>query len=91
MKVDTQTAPGMSSRASYMIRVSGQLPKHWADWFNGTIISHDPGHAGKRDTTLTCHVRDQAELLGVLNRLNNLYLPLLQVTLLERKESQDVE
>lgn len=73
---------GMTSPATYQIVVSGRLDKGWEDWFNGTNSKLEEDPVGKPHTTLTCKVRDQAELLGVLNRLNSLNLPLLQVNLI---------
>lgn len=85
MTTENEPAPGMSSQASYKIVVNGRLSDHWAEMFNGTAVSLEFGHGMKPCTTLTCRVRDQAELLGILNRLNSLCLPLLQVTLIKSK------
>jgi hypothetical protein len=74
---------GMTSPATYQINVKGKLDKHWADWFNGTNILLEQSLEGTPHTTLTCHVRDQAELLGILNHLNSLNLPLMQVILIK--------
>ena len=79
----SHTEPGMASPASYQITISGRLPDHWGAWFNGTAIRIEHGSEGNTHTTMTCQVTDQSELFGILNRLNNLNLPLLQVILLE--------
>ena len=71
--------PGMDCPSIYQITVNGHLADQWAAWFNGTIISLEHSLEGKTHTVLTCKVRDQAELLGILNRLNSLNLPLLHV------------
>jgi hypothetical protein len=68
---------------TYQIRVRGVLSKNWADWFNGMLISFEHNLAGTKQTILTCQIRDQAELFGILNWLNSLNLPLLQVTLIK--------
>ena len=68
----------MASPATYQITVRGVLAEHWADWFNGTIIAIERNLQGRPHTMLTCKVRDQAELFGILNRLNDLNLPLLE-------------
>jgi len=81
MDSESSNKIGMTSPASYQINVKGKLDTHWADWFNGTNILLDHSPEGKPHTTLTCQVRDQAELLGILNQLNSLNLPLLQVSL----------
>ena len=72
--------PSLSSPAMYQITIRGKLDKHWAEWFNGTLMNIDHSHPGSPQTILTCQVRDQAELYGILNRLNRLNLILLQVT-----------
>lgn len=74
---------GMTSPAIYQIIVKGKLDEHWTDWFNGTNILLEHCLEGKPHTTLTCRVRDQAELLGILNQLNSLNLPLMQVALIK--------
>ena len=71
---------GMTSSAIYQITVIGKLDTYWVDWFNGTIVLLENSLEGNPHTTLTSKVRDQAELLGILNRLNSLNLPLLQVS-----------
>ena len=80
-----QKEPGMASRAIYQITVKGKLAEGWSEWFNGSTISLEHGLEGKLHTILTCHVKDQAELLGILNRLNSLNLPLLEIVFIEDK------
>jgi hypothetical protein len=74
----------MASPAVYQITVNGMMGGHWADWFGADVI--ECGVEGKIHTVLTCQVRDQAELLGILNRLNGMNLPLLQVTIIKKDE-----
>ena len=74
--------PGMASKATYQITAKGKLAEHWADWFNGSIIQIQHSSEGNPHTILTCHVKDQAQLLGILNKLNSLNLPLLHMALL---------
>ena len=71
--------PGMASQATYQITAKGKLDERWAEWFNGSLIQIEHNTMGTPHTILTCHVKDQAQLLGILNRLNSLNLPLLQV------------
>ena len=77
---------GMASQAVYQVVVKGVLDENWRDWFNGTLFKAQLETDGCPQTTLTCRVRDQAELLGILNRLNGLNLPILQVTLIKDEE-----
>lgn len=73
----------MSSPATYQIRVRGILTDQWADWFNGTLRDPTQVDQGRLLTNLSCKVRDQAELLGILKQLNALNLPLIQVILID--------
>ena len=75
----------MSFRAWYEITVIGQLTEYWADWINEITISLESNQQGKPYTTMRCLVRDQAQLFGILNQLNNLNLPLLQVTFIRNE------
>ena len=60
----------MASPALYLITVVGLVPRNWGEWFEASMLQHSLD--GKAHTNLTCKVRDQAELLGILNRLNSL-------------------
>ena len=72
---------GMTTPGTYQIIVNGKLDHYWGDWFNGTTTLEENQLDGYPQTTLLCQVRDQAELLGILNQLNSLNLPLIQLTL----------
>lgn len=64
---------------AYRICVQGVLDPHWSDYFAGLTILPSPDPAHPIVTTLVGTVRDQAALLGVLNHLHDLGLPLLTV------------
>jgi hypothetical protein len=81
MDYATQIEPGMASPATYQITAKGKLAEGWADWFNGSILRIEYSTKGTPHTILTCNVKDQSHLLGILNRLNSLNLPLLAVVL----------
>ena len=68
--------------ATYKIVVQGRLDGSWAEWFGGMTIHVTRENGWPVATTLTGHVRDQAELHGLLARTRDLCLPLLQVQLL---------
>lgn len=61
--------------AWYEIRVKGALDPDWAEWFEGMELEH----AIEDETVLRGKVRDQAALFGMLNKLRNLGLELLDV------------
>jgi hypothetical protein len=78
----------MSESAYYCIRARGMLDARWVRWLNemelvvyASVVVYA---SGSSDAMLTLRGRlpDQAALLGVLNQLNHLSLPLISVELL---------
>jgi len=59
----------------YSIRVRGQLDERWLRWFDGLTISRQPDD----EVTVIQAVLDQAGLHGVLNRIFDLGIELLDV------------
>ncbi len=59
----------------YEICIGGKLDSSWSDWFEGFEMSS----CGKDWTTLCGFVPDQAALIGILNKLCRLNLPLVSV------------
>ncbi len=60
----------------YLIVVQGILDIHWQEWFDGLTITPQPNGC----THLEGRIRDQAELHGILKRINNLNLKLISIT-----------
>ena len=67
--------------ATYRIRVKGYLEDRWSDRLGDMTIEVTKQAEGARETTLVGRLADQAALLGVLNALYGLHLPLLSVEL----------
>jgi hypothetical protein len=59
----------------YRIRVKGELDPTWAEWFNDFKLEYNDAN----ETLLTGPVDDQAALYGVLIKLRNLGLELIEV------------
>ena len=66
---------------TYRIRVQGQLGREWADRLGGLRVTSDEEPDGSPSVVLTGPIRDQAALMGVLNTLYELHLPILSVKL----------
>ena len=69
--------PGMVERR-YRLVVEGELGDHLASAFPGMKLTRVDG-----DTALAGTVRDQAELQGLLQRVSDLGLTLLEATALD--------
>jgi len=72
-----------SSSARYRICVKGFLDESWSERFSGMRISNEvPGRVSPL-VELFGPMIDQTELLGVLNSLYEMHLPLVSVELLD--------
>jgi hypothetical protein len=70
---------------NYRILVEGLLDERWSERLAGMQIKSRKRADQSVFTTLTGDLRDQAELLGVLNSLYELHLPILEVEFLWEK------
>ena len=70
------------TQSLYKITVCGKLREDWQDWFNGMLIATQGLSERNSTTTLTCRVRDQAELIGIINWLHNMNMVIEMVCLL---------
>ena len=68
-----------SNPLTYQITIRGALTENYADWFNGMLVNLENERVTNPQTILTCRVRDQSELNGILNWLHNMNLTLLEV------------
>ncbi len=58
------------------MRVEGQLPSSWSEWFEGLDVQCGP-HG---DSVLSGYLADQAALHGVLAKIRDLNLKLISVS-----------
>jgi len=68
----------MSETPTYEIHVQGRIGERWTHWFEDMSVSSQ-GDEQSATTTLTGAVADQAALIGLLQKLYTLGLPLLLV------------
>lgn len=64
----------------YQIEIKGELDQSWSDWLGGVEITLSRMEDGAAITTLTVEVVDQPALFGILDRIRDLNLDLLNVT-----------
>lgn len=60
----------------YRIRIQGRLERRWSAWFDGMTLTSDVDGT----TVLRGHVSDQAALHGLIQKVGDLGLTLLEVT-----------
>jgi hypothetical protein len=77
--MQTRQSLTYDSPAFYKIRIQGYLHESWADRMGGVTIGVESRPDGAPVTVLTGQFQDQAALVGVLNTLYDLGLPLLSV------------
>ncbi len=65
---------------TYKICVQGVLTERWQSYVHGMVITVEQEGNNEPVTTLTGELVDQAAVLGVLNVLYNLRLPLISVS-----------
>jgi hypothetical protein len=58
------------------VRVQGIMDARWSAWFGGLRINAD---ADGETTTISGPIRDQAALHGLLGKIRDLGLPLLEI------------
>jgi len=69
----------MFEPAVFLIRIEGRLGESWSEYFGAQTISVDVDEAGRCTTALVSEPVDQAALVGMINRLNGLGLPVVSV------------
>lgn len=65
--------------AEYRIKIQGHLDESWSGRLGGMKIGVVGQGKNEAKTVLTGRVADQAQLIGVLNSLYELHLPILSV------------
>ena len=72
----------MCDPAVFGIRVNGRLRESWTDYFGAQSMSVEEDEAGLCTTLLVSEPVDQAALVGMINHLYGLGLPLVSVVCL---------
>jgi hypothetical protein len=63
----------------YQINIKGELDQSWSDWLGEVEITLNLAEDGAAITTLTVDVLDQPALFGILDRIRDLNLVLINV------------
>ena len=73
----------------YRINVLGKLAASWSERLGGMVITTSTTQDGQTVSSLVGHLRDQAQLSGVLNSLYDLHFPILLVEYLIAENEAD--
>lgn len=66
----------------YQVRISGLLDESWTEWFDDMLVSYDPL---ADETLLTGSFADQSALHGLLAKIRDLGLNLVELRRLPRE------
>ena len=69
--------------AVYRLRVDGRIPENWQNRLGNLQVIHEKESSPNVRTTLEGPVKDQSDLLGILNTLHQLRATLLLVEALD--------
>jgi hypothetical protein len=69
----------MYDPAVFSIRIQGEIGEDWAEYFGARTISTEWTATGFPVTVLTTEPVDQAGLVGLINHVNMLGLPLVSL------------
>ena len=69
----------MYEPAVFRIHIQGELDESWFEYFGAQSVSVESDEAGNAVTVIISEPMDQAALVGLVNRLNALSIPLISV------------
>ncbi len=81
LSMDPSAQPGylLDARGRYRILIRSTLDASWSDRLGGMTLLATPLADGTPATTLIGELADQSALVGVLNALHDLNIPLVSV------------
>ncbi len=69
----------MYEPTTYRICIQGELDQSWFDYFGARSVVVDTDKVGSILSTIISEPMDQGALVGLINRLNTLGIPLISV------------
>ena len=81
--IESDVGLSLGRTAVYRLVVQGAVAEQLSDRLGELEIRTSCGAHGSTTTTLTGRIRDQAQLIGVVNSLYEMRFPILAVELLE--------
>lgn len=65
--------------ATYRITVKGRINEHDSQYLGGMHVINNDNEVETKTTIITGEVKDQAELMGILNNIYELHIPILSM------------
>jgi hypothetical protein len=81
--------PKEEASSIYRIKVEGKLNKRWSDWFNGMQIVNVNEFSPNPVTVLQGPISDQSALRGMLIKLWDLNLTLVEVIRIDAESDKE--
>ena len=76
---------GFTLPATYCIKVQGVIDERYSGYFGDMVLSTKKNTEGQITSILTGKLKDQSELMGVMNALYSLHLPIVSIKTLDKK------
>ncbi len=70
---------GKEINMKYRVKIAGSLDQSWFDWLGDVKIASEPQHDGSVVNILTVNLVDQSALFGIIDRIRDLNLNLIDV------------
>ena len=79
------------SESLYRLKIQGKISDSWNDQIGPLKITQETANGDVYVTTLLFNTRDQAELMGFLNTMYEMHLPILSLTRVQKKQDLHLE
>ena len=74
------------SESLYRLKIQGKISDSWNDQIGPLKITQEVTRGGDYKTTILFSTKDQAELMGFLNTIYEMHLPILSLTRVQTKQ-----
>lgn len=74
---------GFTMPAIYCIKVRGVIDRHYIGFFGEMVLTTEDRNGSQITSVLKGKIKDQSELMGVMNALYNLHLPIISIQTLD--------
>jgi hypothetical protein len=72
-------------KSKTQIIIQGHLDMKWADWFEESEIA-----GCGNNTILIIHIKDEAHMHGILNKIRDLNLKLISINPIDKKQINEI-